>query len=66
MRKSKLNLYLEPDTIDRLRQYAYEHHMTASQAVTQWIWNTKVKYSNLPGQEKIDDIGFVYPLDDFE
>lgn len=51
--KSKLNLYLEQDTIDRIRQYAYEHHMTASQAVTQWIWKEKMKNENLPGQTNI-------------
>lgn len=53
MMKKKLNLYLEQDTIERLRQYAYEHHMTASQAVTQWIWSQKVKNENIRGQEEI-------------
>lgn len=53
MRKSKLNLYLADDTIERLKQYAYEHHMTPSHAVTQWIWSVKVQYVNLPGQEMI-------------
>ena len=48
--KVKINLSLEEDTAERLKQYAYENHKTVSQAVTDWIWAQKVKGENLRGQ----------------
>ena len=50
MAKVKVNLSLDEDTAERLKQYAYEHHMNVSQAVTNWIWSQKVKGENLRNQ----------------
>lgn len=53
--RTKINLSLDQDTAERLKQYAYEQHKTISQAVTDWIWKEKVKNWNLRGQQKIGD-----------
>lgn len=50
MAKVRVNVSLDPDTHERLKQYAYEHHVTVSQAITDWIWSTKVKNENVRGQ----------------
>lgn len=50
--KTRINISITSDTADRLKQYAYEHHTTVSQAITDWIWSQKVKFENLPGQQK--------------
>lgn len=52
--KTKVNLSLDQDTAERLKQYAYEHHKNVSQAITDWIWAQKVKNENLRGQIKVD------------
>ena len=49
MRK-KVNLSLEPETAERLKQYADEHHTTVSGAITAWIWSVKVKDEVMKGQ----------------
>ena len=54
MAKVKVNLSLEADTAERLKQYAYEHRMTVSQAVTDWIWAQKVKNENFRGQMSLE------------
>ncbi|MCD8175363.1 MAG: hypothetical protein LUD41_05455 [Phascolarctobacterium sp.] len=41
--KKRVNIYLSEDTIERLKQYAWENHISVSHAVTEWIWHTKVK-----------------------
>ena len=41
--KQRINISLSPDTADRLKQYAWEHHTNVSQAITDWIWSAKVK-----------------------
>lgn len=43
--KCKLNLSVDNETRDRLQQYAYDHHTTVSQAITDWIWTQKVSDS---------------------
>lgn len=48
--KKRVNIYLSVDTIDRLKQYAWENHTTVSHAITDWIWRTKVKNDQLRGQ----------------
>lgn len=50
MAKVRVNVSLDPDTHERLKQYAYEHHVTVSQAITDWIWGAKVKNENVRGQ----------------
>ena len=50
MAKIRVNISVEEDTLERLKQYAYENHTTVSGAITQWIWKAKVKNENLRGQ----------------
>ena len=54
MAKTKVNLSLSEDTAERLKQFAFENHKTVSQAVTDWIWNEKVKYEQIRGQTSIE------------
>lgn len=51
--KIRVNISVTEETAERLKQYAYEHHTTVSQAITDWIWAQKVTFSNLPGQERL-------------
>jgi len=51
--KTRVNISITPDTAQRLKQYAYEHHTTVSQAITDWIWKQKITFENLPGQSKL-------------
>lgn len=44
-------LSLDEEVHERLKQYAFEQHMSVSQAVTQWILKQKVSFERLPGQE---------------
>lgn len=53
MAKVKVNLSLDSDTAERLKQYAFEQHKTVSQAVTDWIWKEKVKNEQIRGQESL-------------
>ena len=54
--KQRINISLSPDTADRLKQYAWEHHTNVSQAITDWIWSAKVKNEQSRGQQTIDGI----------
>jgi len=51
--KKRINVSLTEDTIERLKQYAWEHHTNVSQAITDWIWSEKVKNTQIIGQLKI-------------
>lgn len=53
MAKVKVNLSLDEDTAERLKQYAFENHRTVSQAVTDWTWAAKVKNENVRGQTSL-------------
>ena len=55
MSRVKVNLSLEESTAHRLKQYAFEQHKTVSQAVTDWIWNEKVKNEQIRGQKSLFD-----------
>ena len=46
----RVNISIEEDTHERLKQYAFENHTTVSQAITDWIWNVKVKNEVPRGQ----------------
>lgn len=48
--KKRVNLYLSEDTVERLKQYAWENHTSVSHAVTEWIWHTKVRNEQVRGQ----------------
>ena len=51
--KQRMNISVSEDTIERLKQYAWEHHTNVSQAITDWIWSAKVKNEELRGQQKL-------------
>lgn len=53
MRRRRLNISVSEDTYERLRQYADENHTTVSQAITDWIWQAKVKNAQVRGQMSI-------------
>ena len=48
--KPRINVSLTEDTVERLKQYAWEHHTTVSQAISDWIWSAKVKNDQIRGQ----------------
>ncbi len=55
--KKKISISVTEDTVARLKQYALEHHTSVSQAVTDLIWQTKVKGSEtFPGQMHMKDL----------
>ena len=51
--KKRVNISLSEDTLERLKQYAWEHHTNVSQAITDWIWSEKVKNFQIRGQQTI-------------
>lgn len=53
--KIRVNVSLAQDTVERLKQYAWEHHSSVSQAITDWIWSAKVKNEQIRGQLSIAD-----------
>lgn len=53
--KQRVNISVSPDTAERLRQYAWEHHSSVSQAVTDWIWSAKVKNEQIRGQQSLEE-----------
>ncbi len=54
MAKERMNITVTSDTKERLKQYAFEHHTSVSQAVTDWIWSQKVKNEQIRGQQRMD------------
>lgn len=40
--RKRINISVLPDTEQRLKQYALEHHTTVSQAITDWIWSVDI------------------------
>lgn len=57
MAKIRVNISISEDTHERLKQYAYEKHTTVSQAITDWIWSTKISNSQIRGQMTLDQKG---------
>ena len=53
--KQRVNISVTSDTAERLKQYAWEHHTTVSQAITDWIWSAKVKYEQVHGQIMLEE-----------
>lgn len=53
--KKRVNISITEDTLERLRQYAWENHIGdgVSGAITDLIWKAKVKNSQLRGQESL-------------
>lgn len=52
--KKRVNIYISEDTVERLKQYAWENHTSVSHAITEWIWNTKVKNEQVRGQANLN------------
>lgn len=50
MAKTRINISVDEDTAERLRQYAWEQHSSVSKAVTDLIWSAKVKNGQIRGQ----------------
>ena len=50
MAKIRINISVDEDTAERLRQYAWEQHSSVSKAITDLIWSTKVKNGQIRGQ----------------
>ena len=53
MSKIRMNISVDEDTAERLRQYAWEHHSSVSKAISDLIWSAKVKNEQIRGQQKI-------------
>jgi hypothetical protein len=51
--KQRINVSFSEDTAERLKQYAWEHHKSVSQAITDWIWSEKVKNDQIRGQRNM-------------
>lgn len=51
--KKRINIYVSADTAERLRQYAWENRTSISHAITEWIWNAKVKNNQIRGQSSL-------------
>lgn len=56
MSKTRVNLSVDADTLERLRQYAWENHSTVSKAVTDLIWAAKVKNAQVRGQMSLENL----------
>lgn len=52
----RVNISVRRDTLERLDQYAFENHSSRSQAITDLVWNAKVKNCQLRGQISLDEI----------
>lgn len=50
MPKIRMNISVDEDTAERLRQYAWEHHSSVSKAISDLIWSAKVKNEQIRGQ----------------
>ncbi|MBR1711399.1 MAG: hypothetical protein IJ719_21685 [Clostridia bacterium] len=51
----RVNISLQYDTLDRLDQYAFEQHVSRSQAITNLVWKAKVDYQITRGQVTIEE-----------
>lgn len=47
---------LTPDTHERIKQYAFENHLSVSAALTQLIWAAKVKNVQVRGQYSLKEV----------
>lgn len=56
MTKTRINLSIDADTLERLRQYAWENHSTVSKAVTDLVWAAKVKNTQVRGQMNLEEL----------
>lgn len=56
MARKRVNISIEEDTLERLRQYAYENHIGngVSGAIEDLAWKAKVKSAQVRGQLTIE------------
>lgn len=54
MAKVRVNISVDEDTIEHLKQYAKENYTTVSQVITEMTWKLKVKNPQIRGQQKLD------------
>ena len=57
MSKIRMNISIDEDTAERLRQYAWEHHSSVSKAISDLIWSAKVKNEQIRGQLNFTNSG---------
>ena len=50
----RVNISIRDDTLERLDQLAFEEHKSRSQAITDLVWNAKVKRQQLRGQTSME------------
>ena len=55
MSKCRINISLDPDTRERLKVYAWENHASVSKAVTDLVWNAKVRNTQVRGQMSLEE-----------
>jgi len=51
----RVNISLRYDTLDRLDQYAFEQHVSRSQAITNLVWKAKVDFKIARGQVTLEE-----------
>lgn len=51
MSKIRINISLDADTAERLKQYAWENHSSVSKAVSDLVWAAKIKNELFRGQQ---------------
>ena len=49
-RRASLMLTMEPETKERLRMLANQHHTNISQMITNWAWSQKLKPEPVRGE----------------
>lgn len=54
--KKRVNISITEDTLERLKQYAWENHLGdgVSGAITDLAWKAKVKNSQIRGQASLE------------
>ena len=50
----RINISIRDDTLNRLDQLAFEEHKSRSQAITDLVWNAKVKNQQIRGQTSME------------
>ena len=53
--QSRICISLSPDTVCRLDQYAREHNISRSQAVSDMVWRSKIRHPQLSGQISMEE-----------
>lgn len=58
MSRKRVNISISEDTLERLKQYAWENHIAngVSGAVEDLAWKAKVKNAQVRGQSNIADM----------